>query len=595
MYSHNKVKIIASLMSAFILLVVIAVIASTNISNDLLKERIENQFLSESFGRGEAIRSLLDMYSNQVNEMAYRLSNDAMVENILLADEKEKYRYLSSYGYNNLSILAQKVREYGITFDSSTNIEDVFIMDRNGTVLLSSSNSLDRLQKKVPNPFSYGNPYSNAATNQDIVKLELKKVNGENRQLVEFTMPFVKWQQQPMSKKEIPDDNSSSFIISATLDTDSFNNILLNRKGLGDSGEVYMVNSSKMMVSESRFLNNTNPITVDTLPVRQCFANVNGGDASGIYNDYRNIPIVGFSYCAKDLGFVLMAEIDKSEVMQPIDDLRNTMILVSVLSGFILMVISIVVIQALLSWNKKLESVNRQLQNQDKMQREFINVAAHELKTPIQPILGLAEHLRERTEDKDQIHSLDIVIRNAKRLKKLSDDILDVAKIESNSLTINKETFSLDGLIKGIIQDFENGFRDNGIKFEYHGPNNVHSVFADRNRIRQVISNLIGNSVKFINKNGTVTISIEKNKSILDGVAHKKDTVILSVKDTGSGIDAEMLPKLFTKFASKSFQGTGLGLYISKKIVEAHGGKMWAKNNNIENGATFYFSLPLEN
>ncbi len=136
-----------------------------------------------------------------------------------------------------------------------------------------------------------------------------------------------------------------------------------------------------------------------------------GRDTSGIYNDYRNIPIVGFSYCAKDLGFVLLAEIDKAEVMQPIDNLRNTMVITSVVSCFILTVISIVVIHTLLSWNKRLETANKQLQSHDKMQREFIKIAAHELKTPIQPVLALTERIREKTKDRDMIQMLDIVIK----------------------------------------------------------------------------------------------------------------------------------------------------------------------------------------
>ena len=161
---------------------------------------------------------------------------------------------------------------------------------------------------------------------------------------------------------------------------------------------------------------------------------------------------------------MLLAEIDKSEVLQPIDNLRNTMVIMSVISGFILIAISIVVIHTLLSWNKKLESANKQLQRQDIMQREFINVAAHELRTPIQPILALTEHLREKIKNKDQIQLLDVVIRNAQRLKKLSNDILEVTKIESNTLNVYKEWFILDRLISETVKDFENSLKDKGYR-----------------------------------------------------------------------------------------------------------------------------------
>ena len=295
---------------------------------------------------------------------------------------------------------------------------------------------------------------------------------------------------------------------------------------------------------------------------------------------------------------MLLAEIDKSEVMQPIDNLRNTMVIVSGVSCFILTVISIVVIHTLLSSNKRLESANTKLQSQDKMQKEFVNIAAHELNTPIQPILALTELIREKTKDRDMIRMLDVVIRNAQRLRKLSDNILDVTKIESNALNMNKEVFSLDGLVLDTVKDFEDNLKGTGIEFEYRNLNNFEcNVLADKTRIGQVISNMIGNSAKFIGKNGTISITVERKKrSDDDGIGNKdKDVVVVCVKDTGTGIDTEMLPKIFTKFASKSFQGTGLGLYISKKIVEAHGGRVLAENNNDGRGAKFSFSLPLEN
>jgi signal transduction histidine kinase len=594
MYFNNKIKIIASLLSAFITLVGIIALLSSNIANDLLRERIEKQFLSESFGRGEAIRSLLELYSNQVNHLSYRLSTDEEITRAILLANKQDGRTDSYNGHNYSSIiLERKIEESGVTFGNSTHIRNIKIMDRNGYVLLSSNPS-ETGQNASHFDNNQRNP--NSTTNYGTAIIEIKKVNDENRQLVEFTMPF-KEQQPSIGNRKNPTADRS-FFISTSLDTNSFEKILLNRKGLGESGEAYLVNSSKVMVSESRFIENTSPITVDTLPVRQCFESTNGGDTSGIYNDYRNIPIVGFSYCAKDLGFVLLAEIDKSEVIQPIDNLRNTMVIVSVVSCFILTVISIVVIHTLLSSNKRLESVNKQLQSQDKMQKEFINIAAHELKTPIQPILALTELIREKTKDRDMIRMLDTVIRNAQRLKKLSDNILDVTKIESNALNMTKEVFSLDGLVLDTIKDFEDNLKGTGIEFEYRNLNNFEcNVLADKTRIGQVISNMIGNSAKFIGKNGTISITVERKKRCDDdGIGDKdKDVVVVCVKDTGTGIDKEIMPKIFTKFASKSFQGTGLGMYISKKIIEAHGGKVLAENNNDGRGAKFSFSLPLEN
>ncbi len=246
---------------------------------------------------------------------------------------------------------------------------------------------------------------------------------------------------------------------------------------------------------------------------------------------------------------------------------------------------------------EQLEAANEQLKVHERMQKEFINVASHELRTPIQPILGLSEVLYAKIKDTGQRQLLDTITRNAKRLQRLTDDILDVTKIESQSLKLNKERFNLNDVITNVIdemiinREFKNEKSDddnnniNNIKLEYR-PKDIF-VEADRVRVTQVISNLLNNSIKFT-KEGKITITIEKKD---DG-----EVVVISIKDTGIGIDSEMFPKLFSKFASKSYQGTGLGLFICKSIVEAHDGKIWAENNNQEKkGATFYFTLPTIN
>jgi signal transduction histidine kinase len=244
--------------------------------------------------------------------------------------------------------------------------------------------------------------------------------------------------------------------------------------------------------------------------------------------------------------------------------------------------------ESLIESNKKLESANKQLEVHDKMQKDFINIAAHELRTPIQPILALAQVLRSRKEkdnngkEIDEVSLLDAVIRNAKRLKRLAEDILDVTKIESHSLILHKERFNLNEVILNTVQDIRNEISDGKVKLLYEFDKDSLFIEADRERITQVISNLLGNAVKFT-KEGTISIVLEK----------KDSQVTFNIKDTGSGIDSEILPRLFTKFATKSFEGTGLGLFVSKSIIEAHGGKMWAENNADGKGATFSFTLPL--
>lgn len=240
----------------------------------------------------------------------------------------------------------------------------------------------------------------------------------------------------------------------------------------------------------------------------------------------------------------------------------------------------------------KQSELYEQLKIHSKMQKEFINIAAHELRTPIQPILGLSEILRSkiREDDYEQKELLDTVIRNAKRLQRLADDILDVTKIDSQSLKLNNtQYFNLNDIIINALADYQKEEKDNKkrkIKLLYHYDYENIFVEADKPRITQVISNLLRNALKFTNE-GEISISVEK-----DNIGK---LILVSVRDTGAGIDPEILSRLFTKFATKSFEGTGLGLYISKSIVEAHGGKIWAQNNPDGNGATFSFSLPAKN
>jgi signal transduction histidine kinase len=252
------------------------------------------------------------------------------------------------------------------------------------------------------------------------------------------------------------------------------------------------------------------------------------------------------------------------------------------------------------------------LKEMDKMKDEFINVAAHELRTPIQPIIGLSEILRSRIRNNyGENHSdsnaenqefVDVILRNGQRLGKLVEDVLDVTKIESQSLELHKERFDLNELIISIIDDIMAAEAESmvyGLPARRKGKNNVKityqprplHVHADRNRIAQVISNLLNNALKFTSE-GYVMITAEKKR---DKNSNTHDVAIISVCDSGSGVDPEIMPRLFTKFSSKSFSGTGLGLYICKKIIEAHGGRIWAENNKDANGATFSFTLPIVN
>ena len=338
--------------------------------------------------------------------------------------------------------------------------------------------------------------------------------------------------------------------------------------------------------------------------------------------------------------------------------LINTQNLVSFAIIFVIASISVIVTIILLRWNRilknvvdqktsqltdsieKLEKANENLQSHDKLQKEFINVAAHELRTPTQAISGnlelvemtylpsilqetsinqeeITREFENLVEDKEKLaefrKALISTYRNSQRLEKLVNDILDTSRIEGNRLELHKESFNLNEKIENVIKDISNksdNYKEqnnlhNPITIDFEPQQDPINVFADKIRIFEVLSNLLNNAIKF-SKGKPVTISVRKlkdnnehfssndkekgNIQDIDGT----EIIIVSVTDRGMGIDVEILPRLFTKFATKSNHGTGLGLYIAKNIIEAHGGQIWAQDNADGIGATFSFSLPLD-
>ena len=410
--------------------------------------------------------------------------------------------------------------------------------------------------------------------------------------------------------------------------------------------------------------------------------------------DYRGVPVLAATRYIEGVDWGLVAKIDKAEAFATLDNLRNLTILTGVMVVALVVAASLFLGQSmslpirnlrnaaqniargnfgtkievnssdeigqlanqfenmkqsiqytnqnlnqivydrtkkLEEANKQLALANEQLKLNEKAQKEFINVAAHELRTPIVPILGLSELLysqmnknmphddegrkqllqqeqQEKQQQQDflqkkkQIEKLEVIIRNARRLQILTEDILDVTKIESQAVKLRLEKANLNDLVSDIIGNYKRSeitkLKSNvKIRFEPYDKDSGIFVNVDRGRIFQVISNLLSNALKFTEQ-GSITVAIDKKISKDN---NDNNQVIVSVEDTGTGIDPEILPRLFTKFATKSDMGTGLGLYISRSIVEAHGGKIWAENNINNNnkldgqtrrGSTFYFTLP---
>ncbi|HXW12692.1 MAG TPA: HAMP domain-containing sensor histidine kinase [Nitrososphaeraceae archaeon] len=235
--------------------------------------------------------------------------------------------------------------------------------------------------------------------------------------------------------------------------------------------------------------------------------------------------------------------------------------------------------------NKNLIFSYQKLEEHDAMEKEFINLAAHELRTPSQSIIGYSEMLKDLPERNKQYE--EAISRNAERLYSLVTNMLSIARIESQTMKLNKTTFDLNVKIENVIRDVSQQVelrKADKVRIDFTPTSRI-NIIADKEKIFQVFANLLNNAIKFTNE-GSINISIKQKE--------KRNEAIVTIKDSGSGIDAEIIPHLFSKFKTKSEKGLGLGLYISKNIVEAHHGKIEAYNNPNSKGATFVVTLPLK-
>lgn len=249
--------------------------------------------------------------------------------------------------------------------------------------------------------------------------------------------------------------------------------------------------------------------------------------------------------------------------------------------------------------NAQLALANEQLELHGKLQREFINVAAHELRTPIMPILGMTDLIESKFQQSVngeiilKRNDFELISRNARRLERLATDILDVTKIETQSLHLNRDQFDLYDLVEVAVNDIKHQFPNDRITYLVQLDKGIR-VFADKTKLGQVLSNILSNAAKFTDE-GSITVrgELERNEQ------HRLEIAHISVSDTGIGIDSDIIPRLFTKFTNKTGVdraqvGSGLGLFISKGIIEAHGGKIWAENNQNRKGTTFHITFPID-
>ena len=243
--------------------------------------------------------------------------------------------------------------------------------------------------------------------------------------------------------------------------------------------------------------------------------------------------------------------------------------------------------EELIDLSQSFNSMTEKLKANDRMQKEFLGIASHELRSPIQPILSYADLAIKGDVPYEQ--AMEKILTHALRLQNLANDILDVARIEAGQLNCVMRGVSVNRVVKDAVDSIKDNLRKE-IHLEVQLLEQDVEIKLDHDRIAQVLANILGNAAKFTKKG---RIKIETSRA-----SDNNSLIEIRISDTGGGIPEEILPRLFEKFATKDVggsakQGTGLGLYINKAIIKAHNGKISAFNNQ-EGGATFIISLPIE-
>lgn len=241
----------------------------------------------------------------------------------------------------------------------------------------------------------------------------------------------------------------------------------------------------------------------------------------------------------------------------------------------------------------------QQLENNNRIHKEFVDIIIHELSNPIHLINGFTQHLLDETKNIQEKEMLFKIISHTKNLKFLIKNLSELTSIEANIYSLKKEYFDINKLIFDIIDDFKLNLytMKKNILFEFESQSQENIVFADPRKISQVLSNLINNSCKFVPKvGGLISISVERKKisSVSNENQKRQRMTCITIRDNGEGLDPNIMPILFSKFKTYATVGTGLGLYISKNIIDSHGGRIFATNNINSKGASFSFTLPID-
>lgn len=592
-YKIGILSVISIVVFSFTVFYSIQIVTEENVKNNLISEQIDRQQI--------ASKSLSQHIGSDLTLVTAVL--DGLANSIYLQDENLDPKITNS-------IINEKYNSIGDIIDR------IFILDKNDVVTTDFSHQgtnmnvglnfsqrewVEEVRNNLKPVFSKG------FEGQDIysIFIAVPMINKDNNQylgLIGASIPTEKF----FSRYGNVHDINSQFLVvydksgtilavgadkslvgknffSKTVQIFTMQNEILNNLtrtllagnpnvGVYDYGKTERINTGQPVIIQDT---PTYFIQVVT-PTREIFAKTADTLFTERLKSYSLLTAVFVSVAILTIFLLKWSNTMRKEVIKRTHELNRSNVKLAIMS------------QELKNSNLSLQKANDQLRQNDKLQREFINMAAHELRTPIQPILGLTDVLLDKSLDPHQSQLLEVIMRNARRLQRLSGDILDVSKIESSSLKLSKTAMELNEVIQTVINDFENGNkleRNKNVKI-FFNPKDSIVVYVDKDRILQVLSNLLNNALKFT-KHGTVMINI----SLDDNESNK--AVKVTIQDTGIGITRELMPNLFSKFVTSSYNGTGLGLFISKGIIEAHGGRIWAENNSNGVGASFSFSLPI--
>jgi signal transduction histidine kinase len=506
---------------------------------------------------------------------------------------------------------------------TTTNFVDFYSwVDSNGTRIWSSSNMNDTSGEKIKEFSNAAQKYFENVKDTQVPSYSnaIRLTDGQSGIL--FSYPIIDTQYRIGSQ-----NNTNEFrgVVLAGISSETLNNFLQSQLPPLISANISLVDSSGMMiltgipgfmgtsVFDKRFdsmvgrssgddIHEKNVINV----IRKAVSSPGVG-TTDISIDGKEFTVSFAPVMSNGIHYFTIVLILPHTLASSLDDLVTQQRNFSVLAMLIIVASALGIFFVITYWNKglrkvvyiqtkELQETTKKLSYHDKLQKEFIDIAAHEFRTPIQSVLSYSEMIHTNLKNFDQY--FDRIIRNAKRLEKLTEDVLDVSRIEGKNLQLTKSYFDLNHTIEQVIEDHQKEALEKEIKISFDSKNVTTTIHADEARLQQVIDNLLSNAINFTNKGNIIVSSFrgteDINGKIDDSNNSDKESIVVEIKDTGAGINPEMMPRLFEKFATRSISGTGLGLYISKSIIDSHGGRIWAYNNKDGKGATFTFMLPVE-